>query len=611
VLGARTVVDSRVNYSGNTSADSRLAGDYGGASSLPLSSLLPAGVPADQAYVAFFAGVGIAGGYVAEGPLGGTYQRQLNVTSTLSHTLASHQLKVGVDYRRLFPQARPAQYLFTYLGGGPLALVNGTLPNLTHQTTAPGEPIFENFSLYGQDTWRASSRLTLTYGLRWEVNPAPFSGNGAQPVLVTGLTDPTTIQFLPEGRKLWTTGMGNIAPRIGGAYTLSTESGRELVVRGGWGMFYDTGQGTAGLAFGGGFPSSVSATNAAHLPPTDAEIALPTPDRSRPLGSKVFAFPSDLALPVTYQWDVSIERAFGTSQAISVTYVGAAGRDLLRRELYDFSKINPIVQNVESLTNAGYSNYRALQIQYERRLSSGISALVSYSFGRAKDTDSTGATQLPPASRVSIGSDYGYSDYDVRQNLRGAATVDLGTALLRSTGSNSVAARVLNGLSFDALVTYQSAPPITPIYSRNLGFGSFSFRPDLVPGVPIYIDDPASPGGKRVNFAAFVQPVDARQGTAERNSIRGFDLMQVDAALSKRIPLPRHLGLSVRLEAFNIFNHPNFGLPYASLASQTQFGRAQTTYGASLGAGGPATGLNPLFQVGGPRSTQLSARVTF
>jgi hypothetical protein len=142
---------------------------------------------------------------------------------------------------------------------------------------------------------------------------------------------------------------------------------------------------------------------------------------------------------------------------------------------------------------------------------------------------------------------------------------------------------------------------------------TISVRPDLVPGVPLYLDDPSVAGGRRINRAAFdaVTPTAARrQGTLGRNALRGFPLWQIDLALRRQFNFTERFNLQLRAEAFNLFNHPNFGNPIGNLRSGL-FGQSTSVLGRSLGSGGLSGGFNPLFQIGGPRSMQLAIKLNF
>lgn len=125
-------------------------------------------------------------------------------------------------------------------------------------------------------------------------------------------------------------------------------------------------------------------------------------------------------------------------------------------------------------------------------------------------------------------------------------------------------------------------------------------------------NDSTAAGGRRINPAAFTaRPLTAfEHGTLERNALRGFPVGQVDLALRRQFSLTERVKLQLRGEAFNIFNHPNFGNPDSNTASAT-FGRSIQMLGRSLSDSGGGEGFNPLYQVGGPRSLQFALKLLF
>src|SRR5262249_29659230 len=152
---------------------------------------------------------------------------------------------------------------------------------------------------------------------------------------------------------------------------------------------------------------------------------------------------------------------------------------------------------------------------------------------------------------------WGNADFDVRHSVAAALIYDL------PLPHRPALARVLGHWGLDATVRASSAYPFTPrgpTVVRSDGTLA-STLPDLVPGVPIWIVDPAAAGGRRLNPAAFTLPADGQQGDAGRNRLRGFPFSQIDLALRRAFRLSDRLRLSVRAEAFNLLNHPNFMNP--------------------------------------------------
>jgi hypothetical protein len=134
-------------------------------------------------------------------------------------------------------------------------------------------------------------------------------------------------------------------------------------------------------------------------------------------------------------------------------------------------------------------------------------------------------------------------------------------------------------------------------------------RPDRVPGVPVWIADPFVAGGRRLNPGAFAIP-SCPTGALGRNALTGNPLAQVDMSLHREFAIIHGLSLEVGLNVFNVLNHPAFANPVPFLSSPW-FGQSTSMQNLMLGSGSANTGLPPLFQNGGPRSAELSFRVSF
>jgi len=406
----------------------------------------------------------------------------------------------------------------------------------------------------------------------------------------------------PQGTPFFETTYGNFAPRLGAAYQLFESPGRETGLRAGFGVFYDLGTGTTSTAFyGASFPHSSSKTVFNAPFPLSPDVLAPLPFTSNPPYPTLFVSDPHLTLPRTYQWNVAIERSLGGNQTLSVSYVGAAGRRLLRQEY--LVNPNPSFTDLYVTRNSATSDYHALQSQFQRRLSRGLQALASYTWSHSIDTVSLESSLNPLAAGIDPSRDRGSSDFDLRHSFSAAATYDIPN--LRRKGLLSA---VLRSWAVDGILRMNSAPPVNPIAGGRSLLGLFgATRPDLIPNVPLYVNDPTEAGGRRINRAAFSFPPPGQQGTLGRNVLRGFPISQVDIAVSRQFGLSERFKLQLRAEAFNVFNHPNFGQIITRINFPT-FGRSQSMLNKSLGFD---AGLSPLYQIGGPRSIQLVIRLQF
>ena len=157
------------------------------------------------------------------------------------------------------------------LGGA----LSGTASFAQPATFQTNSLLSQNFSIYGQDAWKISPRLTVTYGLRWDINP-PLKGKHSadDPFTVTGLNNPPTISLAPRGTPLYETTYGNVAPRVGLVYQFADRPNWATVLRAGFGIFYDLGQGSLGAA-SSSFPYSAT-RNLSNVPfPLSPQNAAP------------------------------------------------------------------------------------------------------------------------------------------------------------------------------------------------------------------------------------------------------------------------------------------------------------------------------------------------
>jgi hypothetical protein len=593
--------DFRLNYSSNRNEQSNVIDPIGGSSQVDLLQL--SGLAPRSTAILGFA----YGGYFPELTQSDNVatQEQWNVVNTMNLLLGRHHLKFGVDYRRLAPFTVPSTPFLSYDYQSESAVMTNAAA-VVGRSDAAAYPLYKNFSAFVQDEWAVLRRLNLSLGVRWDVNPPPGVTQGLMPYTVLG-SGPSTWTLAPQGTPLWHTAWHNFAPRLGVAYILHDAPSWTTVLRAGGGIFFDTGQQTGSDGFNGvGFRamSFFSAPFPANATGTVPPIVNPP---VQPYSTTVYGFASHLQVPYTIGWNVSIEQALGKMQAVSVSYVASHAAKLQRLNVYLTDNFS---NGVGFYSNGLTSDYDSLQVQFRRRLSQGLTALASYTWSHCIDYGSLNFNFIFMYQR-------GNCDFDVRQNLSAASSYDL-----PNVGHNRLVGSVLHHWGLDDHLTVRTGFPITLLGPEGISplTGELQFSGlNLVPGQAIYLygDNCASvlqglgnlppghgcPGGRAVDPQAFTAPTSCC-GNAPRNLVRGFGAWQLDLAVRREFRIRDNLKLQFRAEAFNTFNHPNFGTINPSFGQET-FGQATGTLANSLGI------LSPLYQMGGPRSMQFAVKFIF
>lgn len=604
------VNDIRVNVSRTTNRMNSFMDNFGGAVVLPDSLLFPAGVDSTLGSYSFNV-LGVGG--FSKGQTSNNTQNQGNFVFTQSVSDGGHQYRTGIDVRILMPTYHYKPYSvnvsFDGMNGTNGGLLTGTATNaVVRANVTDRNPFYQNYAFYIQDNWKKSNRLTLTYGFRWDVNPAPSARSGPSLLALDSSFN------LTASNKIYGTTWFNIAPRFGVAYQLRGSGDHITLVRSGVGVFYDTGYGASANAFDSApYVNSVISTLPA-FPLNATVLTIPTLPPVKPYGLVLGADPN-LKPPLVYQWNAILERWFGSGQSVSVGYVGTAGRRLLRQENAG-SFFSPDYNLLQVTTNGAESNYHGLQAQYRRTLSKRLQAQVAYTYSHSIDTASN--DMGGGGFALLLGNASGSSDFDVRHNLNATASFQIWNpkpAPLRWVFGHWFMDGVFTyrtALPFDVsgILTQDANSSTTTPTGTSTSFFFASVRPDLT-GQPVWITDAKAPGGKRLNRAAFAAPATGLQGNLGRNVLRGFTAMQADLALRRQFPIGDRFNIQLRLEAFNALNHPTFANPSSQQGASFQspfFGVAtQMLYAGGLGGGG----MNPSQTSGGPRSVQFSLRLQF
>ena len=361
-----------------------------------------------------------------------------------------------------------------------------------------------------------------------------------------------------------------------------------------------------------------------------------------------------LHAPYFMEWSLGIEHQFGTTASLQARYVGTrAVNQPYLTQVNGYQTVcqgcfapfpymlptDPRFSAVTQLSTGENSHYNGLQLTAMKRLSHGLQGQLNYTWSRCMDAVSNGGFLQFSAGGIlsplpgELARDYGPCDYDIRDNLNGQFVYQLPIKV-----RNHRLAYALNGWQTSGTMFWHSGVPFsvlsTPYSANGSGIvqGSGPQFASLVPGVPLYAHHPIAgvtqPGTIQwLNPNAFVSAVDpstgqcfggddpqhCQFGNLGRNALRGPDFVWNDFYLTKWFPVTEHVKLRIECQFFNVFNHPNFGLPSMVLAGIPGKPSTQTGFGALTYTTSPPTGLLGVGLGGdsSPRMIAFQARLEF
>ena len=523
-------------------------------------------------------------------------------------------------------------------------------------------------ALFGSDDIKISSRLTLNLGLRWQVqsgwgvknnlfgNYDPFLPNPADGGLYHG-----AILFGGQGDTVYggpTTNMRTIqnadykefAPRIGIAWSPRDK----WSVRASYGIFdaprdsENYTDGALGLGFnphqvGNNGYSNGSAVFQLDQGPTPGSGLMVVYPTLQTLSSTVSNFSGveyyPRSMPTTYiqNFLLSLQHEFAGNMLLDTSYVYTRGRNLnFQTNInqapisafgctgYNCGNPNPIFNDIQAQIYDGYSNYNALQLRLQKRMSYGLSLQVNYAWSKWLDTGTGGGH----GSGIDIyqnafnpTANYGLSDGNATNTLVGQIVYDLPFGHGRQYALRGPLDQVAGGWRVSSLFQWHSGTPFTPVIqsglataldpglSSSINNGS-SLYPDVVGSASVSHRTNAN----WFNPAAFTNPAPGTFGDAGRNILTGPGFTNVDFSLAKEFPLHESISLEVRADMFDVFNHINWANPNndvgigcsLALNSPPPCGPGQGTPQLSNSTAGTITGTEE-----GTRIVQLGAHVRF
>jgi hypothetical protein len=584
----------------------------------------------------------------------------------VSYSRGSHVLKFGGELRRSsidHVKNRLGKGRIDFLGGaafstgtGSTALEDFFAGDPTRGRIAMGDShrqlSFWSYAAFLGDDWRATSRLTVNVGIRYELSTVIKEAHN-----MLGNFDPTlgVEQVGQQIKSPYNGDHNNFGPRLGFAWDVTGKG--KTVLRAGSSVMYeiphfDTFIGqfnfnndpgtiginivpTAGIGIGPGGANGTGNINAG------VQRVLAGPSLSWVSGQPVFNVPSidcsalpcdifavkrNLRTPYVTSWNLNLQQAIANDLALQVAYVGNHGTKIY--SVYDINQVNqaldlgdeqsgrpfnaafPGLGFINQLGNGYESNYNGLQASLTQRTWHGLSYILGYTYSHALDQGSD--NRAPQASNsVNPRGEYGSSDFDIRHRVTFSWTYAI-------PGKKSVA-QLLEGWQLNSIVTLQTGQPWNVVDTGNdsslTGEGgdrwNFSGNPSdfkaVFGGIPL---DPVCGCYKEGN-SVMTLPAPGTWGNMHRNMFRGPGLKAWDLSIVKNWKLGDRFTAQLRGEIFNILNHPSFANPYGV---NFTFAHSDPSAPGSFGclcATPDVADANPVIGTGGPRNVQLGIKLGF
>ncbi len=491
--------------------------------------------------------------------------RLFQVVNNLSHRAGSHALRAGVDFLYnddtiTFLRTFRGSYTFSSLANFLTGTYSGFAQTFGNPVVSQSNP---NLGFYAQDEWRASSRLTLNLGLRYDLQS-----------LETINTD-----------------RNNVSPRVGFVWTPTAS--QDFLVRGGAGIFFDR---VPLRAVANALLSAGNTTDVTQLRQPQVTGILPTqtgapvfpnilPDRlpSTTLVS-ITTMDKDLQNAYSRQANVEVERSLGSGRMVSVGYQYFRGENLLMSINQNVPTCVPAgtnngcrpvadYMNNGQLRGAGDSNYHGVHATYLQRPGDWSSVRLTYTF--SKSMNNLGEAFFnAPTDAGNLMKDWGRSDNDQRHRLVVSGSVN------SPMGPGSTAwERIRHGFVLSTMFQYYSSLPFNIVSGVNSLQGT--------PGRP-FADGSVSTANFDVRQAPFIP----------RNAGKGSDFLTLSVRLSRSFQLPGGSRLEGLVEAFNVTNHTN---PITR----------NTTFGPGSYPSNPVSSFNSVTAVGDARTVQFGIRASF
>ena len=520
----------------------------------------------------------------------GTNWHQFDTTFQMSNVLAytrgTHNIRAGFDARRMATGRRAqndARGSFSFNGDMTGYSMADFMLGLPRTIITPADQLQGHVGqwrngFFINDSWQATRQMTLSLGLRYELNTPGQTYTGFASMLNEDFTQIIPTSFPSPGFEFHEPNYSDIAPRLGATYRLTEKT----VLRAGWGIYYNPNQMNTFTFLTNNPPLAAQFT-------FSSDPANPTLSFDNPFGvvgpsgpPNVITPNRDLPNARKNQWSFDIQHEILRATVLELQYLASRTKNLDRSFFMntpqpgpgpiDSRRPNPNFREIRVIQNDLIANYDSVAVVLRRRMTDGFQANAHYTWSRTRDMANHSNSGGRTVNNFDIWSDYGPASWDIPHRFVMSLIWDMP---FFQNAQNPVLRTALGGWQIASITTLESGAPLNvTIQGDRANIGQPSQRPDVVgnPSVDCQPNPTALGLINCIDPAAFALPAQFTLGNAPRNLLRGLGSRVTDITLMKNFALAGRTQLQIRGEVFNLFNTVNWGNPNTTFGA-ANFGR--------------------------------------